>query len=73
MLINVISVSSRSSSDPNAGRGGIGNSIQVARTKILTLPNIICTPHIGAQTKEAQTLAANVIAEKIIMILRGVF
>ena len=40
--------------------------------KLTTLPNIICTPHIGAQTKEAQTLAANVIGEKIIMILRGV-
>jgi len=40
--------------------------------KLTTLPNIICTPHIGAQTKEAQALAANVIAEKIIMILRGV-
>jgi D-3-phosphoglycerate dehydrogenase len=40
--------------------------------KLATLPNVICTPHIGAQTKEAQTLAANVIGEKIIMILRGV-
>ncbi|MBI3841549.1 MAG: 3-phosphoglycerate dehydrogenase, partial [Thaumarchaeota archaeon] len=40
--------------------------------KLATLPNVICTPHIGAQTKEAQNLAANVIAEKIIMILRGV-
>jgi len=40
--------------------------------KLATLPNVICTPHIGSQTKEAQTLAANVIAEKIIMILRGV-
>ncbi len=40
--------------------------------KLTTLPNVICTPHIGAQTKEAQNLAANVIAEKIIMILRGV-
>jgi len=39
---------------------------------LATLPNVICTPHIGAQTREAQTLAANVIAEKIIMILRGV-
>jgi len=40
--------------------------------KLATLPNVICTPHIGSQTKEAQALAANVIAEKIIMILRGV-
>jgi D-3-phosphoglycerate dehydrogenase len=41
-------------------------------SKLVTLPNIILTPHIGAQTKEAQSLAANVIAEKIIQILRGV-
>lgn len=40
--------------------------------KLATLPNVICTPHIGAQTREAQSLAANVIAEKIIQILRGV-
>lgn len=40
--------------------------------KLATLPNVVCTPHVGAQTKEAQTLAANVIGEKIIMILRGV-
>ena len=40
--------------------------------KLAILPNVICTPHIGAQTKEAQSLAANIIAEKIIQILRGV-
>jgi D-3-phosphoglycerate dehydrogenase len=40
--------------------------------KLVSLPNFIATPHIGAQTKEAQSLAANVIAEKIIQILRGV-
>ena len=40
--------------------------------KIASLPNFISTPHMGAQTKEAQSLAANVIAEKIIQILRGV-
>lgn len=34
--------------------------------KLLQLSNIICTPHIGAQTKESQELASNVIAEKII-------
>ena len=40
--------------------------------RLTTLPNFIATPHIGAQTKEAQLLAANIIAEKIIQVLRGV-
>ena len=40
--------------------------------KLSSLPNFIATPQMGAQTKEAQSLAANVIAEKIIQILRGV-
>jgi len=40
--------------------------------ELAALPNFISTPHMGAQTKEAQSLAANVIAEKIIQILRGV-
>jgi len=40
--------------------------------KLVNLPNFVATPHIGAQTKEAQSLAANVIAEKIIQLLRGV-
>ncbi|MEK0370693.1 MAG: D-2-hydroxyacid dehydrogenase, partial [Nitrosopumilus sp.] len=40
--------------------------------KLAELDNVILTPHIGAQTKEAQSLAANVIAEKIIQILRGI-
>jgi len=39
---------------------------------LTTLPNFVATPHMGAQTKEAQLLAANVTAEKIIQILRGV-
>jgi D-3-phosphoglycerate dehydrogenase len=38
-------------------------------TKLLQLPNIICSPHIAAQTKEAQELASNVIAEKVIQTL----
>jgi len=41
-------------------------------TKLSELDNVILTPHIGAQTKEAQSLAANIIGEKIIQILRGV-
>jgi len=40
--------------------------------QLLGLPNLVCTPHIGAQTKEAQELASTVIAEKVIQILRGV-
>ena len=39
---------------------------------LTSLPNFVATPHMGAQTKEAQLLAANVIAEKIIQVLRGV-
>jgi D-3-phosphoglycerate dehydrogenase len=40
--------------------------------QLLSLPNLVCTPHIGAQTREAQELASTVIAEKVIQILRGV-
>jgi D-3-phosphoglycerate dehydrogenase len=40
--------------------------------KLLNLTNVVCTPHIGAQTKAAQELASMVIAEKVIQILRGV-
>lgn len=41
-------------------------------TKLVELPNVICTPHVAAQTKEAQELASLVIAEKIVQIIRGV-
>jgi D-3-phosphoglycerate dehydrogenase len=40
--------------------------------QLLALPNLVCTPHIGGQTREAQELASTVIAEKVIQILRGV-
>jgi D-3-phosphoglycerate dehydrogenase len=39
--------------------------------ELLNLPNLICTPHIGAQTKEGQELASLVIAEKIIQNITG--
>ena len=38
-------------------------------SELLKLPNIICSPHIAAQTKEAQELASTVIAEKVIQTL----
>ena len=37
--------------------------------ELIKLPNIICSPHIAAQTKEAQELASTVIAEKVIQTL----
>jgi D-3-phosphoglycerate dehydrogenase len=40
--------------------------------RLLELPNVVCTPHIAAQTKEAQQLASMVVAEKIIQLTRGV-
>jgi len=33
---------------------------------LIRMPNVVCTPHIGAQTEEAQKAAATLIAEKII-------
>ena len=42
------------------------------KTKLVELPNVICSPHIAAQTREAQELASLVIAEKIVQIMRGV-
>ena len=40
--------------------------------RLAELDNVILTPHMGAQTAEAQALAANITAEKIIQVLRGV-
>jgi D-3-phosphoglycerate dehydrogenase len=34
--------------------------------ELLGLPNLICSPHVGAQTREGQELGSTVIAEKII-------
>ena len=37
--------------------------------ELLSLPNVFATPHIGAQTKEAQRRAAEYIAERLIKLL----
>ena len=37
---------------------------------LMRLPNIVCTPHIGAQTVEAQRAAATLLAQKIVDALR---
>jgi D-3-phosphoglycerate dehydrogenase len=36
------------------------------------MPNVVCTPHIGAQTVEAQEAAATEISERIIEFFRSV-
>ena len=33
---------------------------------LMKLPNVVCTPHIGAQTVEAQRVAATLLAQKIV-------
>ncbi|MFH1327957.1 MAG: hydroxyacid dehydrogenase [Candidatus Bathyarchaeota archaeon] len=38
--------------------------------KLLQLPNVICTPHIGAQTEESQRDAGIIIAQKVIDALK---
>jgi D-3-phosphoglycerate dehydrogenase len=38
--------------------------------ELLRLPIVVCTPHIGAQTKEAQKLASVLLAEKIIQFFK---
>ncbi len=37
---------------------------------LIKMPNVVCTPHIGAQTEEAQEAAATLIAEKVIDLLK---
>jgi len=40
-------------------------------TELVNHPRVICTPHIGAQTVEAQQRAANDIATEVVRALRG--
>jgi D-3-phosphoglycerate dehydrogenase len=38
-------------------------------SEVVKLPNVVCTPHIGAQTVEAQDAAGEMLAEKVIKAL----
>ena len=40
-------------------------------TELIGLSNVVCTPHIGAETEEAQRANSTIIAEKMIRILAG--
>lgn len=42
-----------------------------ADNKLLSLDNVLLTPHIGASTKEAQIRAGTICAEQVNMVLRG--
>ncbi|MEE9152177.1 MAG: NAD(P)-dependent oxidoreductase, partial [Thermoplasmata archaeon] len=39
--------------------------------KLIELENVICTPHIGALTSEAQLKAGNITAEQVAKVLKG--
>ncbi len=41
------------------------------QTNLVTHPNVVATPHIGAQTEEAQTRASQDIANDVLIALRG--
>jgi D-3-phosphoglycerate dehydrogenase len=38
--------------------------------ELVKLPNVVCTPHIGAQTKDAQREAGTMIADKVVNLLK---
>jgi len=39
--------------------------------ELMKLPNVVCTPHIGAQTEDAQVTASRLIAQKVIEATMG--
>jgi D-3-phosphoglycerate dehydrogenase len=43
----------------------------VTDSPLVKHPKVVCTPHVAAQTAEAQERAARDIAEEILTVLRG--
>src|SRR3989454_2401482 len=42
-----------------------------AGSPLLTAPNVVFTPHLGASTREAQSRAGSIIAEQVLTVLAG--
>ncbi len=43
--------------------------VDVWEKELVTLPNVVCTSHVGAQTVEAQRLESTIVAEELIRTL----
>jgi len=49
----------------NCARGGLVDEAALAEAPLFNLPNVVCTPHLGASTSEAQENVAIQVAEQM--------